>query len=192
MAATGNVPGARVLPVSWTDSAGDLWLFGGQGYAAGTIGYLNDLWRYSPSSGQWTWVGGSNTVNSTGVYGTEGMAVAGNVPGARAGSVSWIDSTGNLWLLGGVGSDSAGTLGALNDLWRYSPGSGQWTWVGGSNTVNSKGVYGTQGMAAAGNVPGARAGSVSWIDSAGKLWLFGGSGRDSAGAEGVINDLWVY
>jgi N-acetylneuraminic acid mutarotase len=193
MVAAGNVPGARVLPVSWTDRAGDLWLFGGQGYdSAGALGYLNDLWRYSPGTGQWTWVGGSNTVGSKGVYGAEGVVAAGNVPGARAGSVSWVDSAGDLWLLGGVGSDSAGTLGAVNDLWRYSPGSGRWTWVGGSNTVNSGGAYGIEGMAAAGNVPGARAGSVSWFDSAGRLWLFGGSALDSTGANGVINDLWVY
>ena len=30
-----------------------------------------------------------------------------------------------------------------------------------------------------------------WI-IAGKLWLFGGAGSDSAGTDGVINDLWVY
>jgi N-acetylneuraminic acid mutarotase len=192
-AAAGNVPGARVLPVSWIDDAGALWLFGGQGYdSAGAIGYLNDLWKYSPSSGQWTWVGGSNIASADGVYGTLGIGATGNVPGARAGAVSWIDSTGDLWLLGGVGFDSAGTIDSLNDLWRYSPGSGQWTWVGGSNTVNSKGTYGTQGTAAAGNAPGARAGSVSWFDGSGKLWLFGGSGYDSTGAAGVINDLWVY
>jgi N-acetylneuraminic acid mutarotase len=194
MAAAANVPGARRLFVSWIDSAGDLWLFGGQGYdSVGTYYILNDLWRYSPGTGQWTWVSGSSTVDSKGMYGTQGMAVAGNVPGARAGSVSWIDSAGDLWLLGGGGNDSAGTLDDLNDLWRYSPGSGQWTWVSGSNTVNASGVYGTQGMAAAANVLGARSNSVSWIDSAGKLWLFGGSGHDSAGAgDGVLNDLWVY
>jgi hypothetical protein len=31
-----------------------------------------------------------------------------------------------------------------------------WTWVGGSNTVNAKGVYGTPGVAAPTNVPGRR------------------------------------
>jgi hypothetical protein len=53
-------------------------------------------------------------------------------------------------------------------------------------------VYGTLGVAAAANAPGARIGSVSWIDSAGKGWLFGGSGYDSGGAVGTLNDLWVY
>jgi hypothetical protein len=66
-----------------------------------------------------------------------------------------------------------------------------WTWVTGANTIGAKGVYGSQGTAAAGNVPGARWGSVSWIDSAGKVWLFGGSGFDSVAASGPINDLWM-
>jgi N-acetylneuraminic acid mutarotase len=192
-AATGNVPGARSGSVSWTDSAGNLWLFGGGGLdSAGNSGSLNDLWRYSPATGQWTWVSGSNTINATGVYGTKGMPAAGNVPGAREGSVSWTDSAGNLWLFGGGGYDSAGTQGDLNDLWHYSVSTDQWTWVSGSITVGAKGMYGTLSMAAVGNVPGARSGSVSWTDSAGNLWLFGGGGLDSAGNSGSLNDLWRY
>jgi hypothetical protein len=34
-------------------------------------------------------------------------------------------------------------------------------------------VYGTQGIPSTSNNPGARDGSVSWIDSNGFLWLFG-------------------
>jgi N-acetylneuraminic acid mutarotase len=190
VAAAGNVPGGREFSVSWIDSTGDLWLFGG----VGILGFQNDLWRYSPSSGQWMWVSGSNTDGNPGVYGTQGIAAAGNVPGGRFGSVSWIDSAGNLLLFGGAGYDSriAAPETDLNDLWRYSPASGQWTWVSGSSTGDAKGVYGTQGVAAAGNVPGARYASVSWIDSAGNLWLFGGGGYDSDGTLVDLNDLWVY
>lgn len=192
-AAAGNVPGARWGSVSWIDGAGELWLFGGTGVdSAGTTGDLNDLWRYSPGSGQWTWIGGSNTANATGVYGTQGAAAAANLPGARRLAVSWLDNAGNVWLFGGYGFDSTGREDGLNDLWRYSPASGQWTWIGGSNTVDTAGVYGTQGTAAAGNVPGARLRSVSWIDSSGALWLFGGGGKDSAGTTGRLNDLWSY
>ena len=153
-AAGGNVPGARYWSSSWTDSSGNFWLFGGVGSGStGGTGYLNDLWRYSPSSGQWTWVSGGNGNNASGVYGTQGTPAAGNVPGARQAASSWIDSSGNLWLYGGIGYDAAGTIGNLNDLWRFSPGSGQWTWVSGGSGDNASGVYGTQGTAAAGNVP---------------------------------------
>ena len=72
-------------------------------------GYLNDLWKYS--NNQWTWVSGNNSVNAAGVYGTQGVASASNYPGARYGAVSWIDSSGSLWLFGGYGYDASGSHG---------------------------------------------------------------------------------
>jgi N-acetylneuraminic acid mutarotase len=192
-AAASNVPGGRYDSISWIDSSGNLWLFGGFGYAAtGGAESLNDLWRYSPSSGLWTWVGGSNADNAAGVYGTLGTPAAGNVPGARYSANSWIDSSGNLWLYGGYGYDSTGAVGRLNDLWQYNPSTGLWTWISGANVVNATGIYGTLGTAGAGNVPGARYSANSWIDSSGNLWLFGGIGYDSTGAVGNLNDLWRY
>lgn len=188
-----NAPGARESGVSWIDAAGNLWLFGGAGYdSAGTTGALNDLWEFTPGTGQWTWISGAPTVNAAGSYGTLGTAAANTVPGAREVSLSWIDASGNLWLFGGVGYDSTGTLGDLNDLWRFSPTTGQWTWVSGASTVNGHGVFGTLGTAAATNVPGARYAAVSWIDLAGNLWLMGGSGYDSVGTNGYLNDLWEF
>ena len=192
-ASASNIPGARQAASSWIDASGNLWLFGGTGYdSGGGVGNLNDLWKYSPSSGQWTWVSGGNGDNASGVYGTQGTAAASNVPGAREAANSWVDSSGDLWLFGGVGYDAAGGTGNLNDLWKYSPSSGQWTWVSGANSHNASGVYGTQGTAAAGNVPGARYSASSWIDSSGNLWLFGGYGYDSTGSLGKLNDLWKY
>jgi N-acetylneuraminic acid mutarotase len=191
--AAGNVPGARSAAVTWTDAGGNLWLFGGFGYAAsGTYSYLNDLWKYTPSTGEWTWMSGSNTLNQPGVYGTKGVPAAGNVPGARFQSVTWTDASGNLWLFGGYGIDANGLQGRLNDLWKYTPASGEWMWMSGSNTVKQPGVYGTLGVPAAGNVPGARLQAVSWTDSSGNLWLFGGNGYDGLGAGGRLNDLWKY
>ncbi|MGP8153301.1 MAG: carboxypeptidase-like regulatory domain-containing protein [Smithella sp.] len=190
-AATGNVPGARSGSVSWIDSSGNLWLFGGSGYdSAGNIDLLNDLWKFDSVNVNWTWVSGSKTYGQVGSYGTKGSAATGNVPGARSGSVSWIDSSGNLWLFGGSGYDSAGNIDLLNDLWKFD--GTNWTWVSGSKTYGQAGSYGKQGSAAVGNVPGARSGSVSWIDSHGYLWLFGGWGWDYAGNVSFLNDLWKF
>lgn len=50
-----------------------------------------------------------------------------------------------------------------------------WVWRAGSTLVNQPAVYGTKGIAAPTNVPGARYSSVSWTDSNDNLWLFGGS-----------------
>ena len=89
--------------------------------------YFNDLWKFDGS--EWTWMGGSDSPNQTGVYGTLGQASAANIPGARWGALSWSDKQGNFWLYGGQGADSTGNMGDLNDLWEYS--GGQWTWMEG-------------------------------------------------------------
>jgi hypothetical protein len=64
--------------------------------------------------------------------------------------------------------------------------------MGGSSTVGHAGVYGTLGTAAAGNIPGSRDAAVTWTDSSGNFWLFGGWGYDSTGTVGDLNDLWEY
>ena len=195
VASASNIPGGRDAAVSWTDSSGNFWLFGGGRVdPIGNLGPRNDLWEYTPASKEWTWISGSSTVpgNQLGIYGTEGTAAATNVPGGRSGGVSWIDSSNNLWLFGGGGYDSAGNQGILNDLWEFSPTSKQWTWMGGSNVRNGNAVYGTQGVAAAANVPGARSGAVSWTDRSGNFWLFGGGGFDANGNLGNFNDLWEF
>jgi N-acetylneuraminic acid mutarotase len=189
-----NMPGARSNLISWKDASGNLWLFGGGGSDAnGGFISFNDLWKYSPTSGQWTWMGGSSTPGASGVYGTQGVPASTNMPGARlVNNTVWSDAAGNAWMFGGYGFDSTGTFGPLNDLWKYSPATGQWTWVSGSNIVFASGVYGTQGVPAATNVPGARYIPATWRDSAGDLWLFGGYGFDSGGRLGELNDLWKY
>jgi hypothetical protein len=131
---------------------------------------------------------GSNSLNQPGVYGTKGVPAAGNVPGARAYAASWTDASGNLWLFGGYSSYA----GEFNDLWRYTPSTGDWTWMSGAYWSNQPGVYGTKGVPAAGNVPGARNSAVSWTDASGNFWLFGGNGLDGVGDSDILNDLWKY
>jgi N-acetylneuraminic acid mutarotase len=184
-ASINNVPGARRNAISWTGSGDNLWLFGGVGYdRTGMSGSLNDLWKYDGTN--WIWVSGSNDRYQLGVY--DSMTAADNVPGSREAAGNWIDSNGNLWLFGGYGYDSVGTWNYLNDLWKYD--GTNWTWVSGSKSVNQMGVY--ESMTPADNVPGARMGGVTWTDSNGNLWLFGGGGYDSTGSNGYLNDLWKY
>ncbi|MDP9339515.1 MAG: kelch motif-containing protein [Acidobacteriota bacterium] len=192
VASVANLPGGRWGSATWKDLSGNFWLFGGQGESASSAGLLNDLWRYNPGSGQWTWVSGSNANNQAGVY---TGAAATLTPGARWSPAFWTDNSGNFWLFGGFGYDKNGQIGVLNDLWKFT--GGNWVFVSAtvsaSETINQNGVYGTQGTPAAGNTPGGRQTAVTWKDAAGNLWLFGGEGEDATGtANGVMNDLWEY
>lgn len=192
----GSTPGARVPACSFTDKQGSLWLFGGFGEdSRGKEGDLNDLWRFS--AGEWTWMGGSNQVEADGAYGTKGTASASNFPGGRFLSACWTDASGSFWLFGGVGLDSNGSRGELNDLWRYS--NGTWAWMSGSDTQSDPAlgqftpiVYGTLGVAAAANTPGPRTDAMSWADPAGNIWLFGGEGLDTNSNLGLLSDLWKF
>ena len=92
-----------------------LWVMGGSAWA-------QDMW---------TWMSGSKTGYQVGVYGKKGLPDAANVPGARGDSVSWTDSSGNLWLFGGNGRSSDLYKDRLNDLWRYNPKTNMWTWKSG-------------------------------------------------------------
>jgi hypothetical protein len=188
VAAAANVPGGRQDGVSWTDSSGNFWLFGGSGHASSTSGYLNDLWRWDGTN--WTWVSGSNGINQIGTFGTKGVAASTNDPGARYSAVSWSGRSGSGWLFGGAGYASSG-YGNLNDLWRWD--GANWTWMGGSNVRNQSGSYGTKGVASGANAPGARYDAMSSCDSAGRAWLFGGHGYgESDIAIGILNDLWSF
>jgi len=196
VAAPGNAPASRINGSGWIDQSGNLWLFGGLSVDSHAIdGYRNDLWEFSPTTGEWTWVSGSDSINgsgASGVYGNLGVPSANNHPGAREGASSWTDFDGNLWLFGGA----SGLAVRLNDLWKFNPSSRQWAWMGGNNTVGpgggQAGVYGVQQTTANGNAPGGRAYAVSWTDSRGDLWLFGGQGFDSASNFGYLNDLWEF
>jgi N-acetylneuraminic acid mutarotase len=188
-----NTPGSRVSAASCVDNEGNFILFGGYGTGFdywGTEGYLNDLWKFNPTTGEWTWLSGSSSsIDVKGVYGTVGVASASNYPGSRSGACCWADDSGNIWVFGGVGYDSNNDSGYLNDLWKFS--NGQWTWVSGSKTIEQQGVYGTRGVPSASNTPGARDRSAYWKDSSGNFWMFGGTGYDSTMSAGELNDLWM-
>ncbi len=175
-----NEPPALYEPCEWTDLNGNFWMFGG----ISQVGFVHDnLWKYDPIANQWTWVAGTNTLNSPGNYGIKGIPSAANNPSARGyASASWTDLNGNLWMFGGNDGSKF-----LSDLWKYDLVSNEWTWINGPNTGNAPGNYGLRGVPDTANYPPCREEcSTAWTDNAGDLWLFGGLGY--AG----YNDLWRY
>lgn len=72
---------------------------------------------------------------------------------------------------------------------------GMWTWANGPDRVAEHeriGIYGTKGVAAPENVPGARREAVTWRDASGSLWLFGGYGFAGRASQNTLNDLWKW
>lgn len=187
-----NMPGSRYFQLGWNDSSGNFWIFGGVGFDSASFGYLNDLWKYDVTTHHWVWMTGASSNSEAGIYGTKGIASASSTPGARMSSVSAADSAGHIWVFGGEGVDGFGNQGSLNDLWEYDIATNQWTWVSGSEGINQIGVYGTLGTPSTSNVPSARTNAHEWIDASGNIWIFGGYGFDANGAIGNLNDLWKY
>jgi PKD repeat protein len=193
--APANTPGALYEAVEWTDLNGNFWLFGG---LLNFGSEYNTMWKFDPSINEWTWMRGSTFCCAAGVYGTLGVPSPNNMPGARAwGTCTWTDGNGDLWLYGGIGYDKFGGYQVLSDLWRYHIATNEWTWIAGPDQGTIAVDYGTIGVPAASNLPGARAESnASWCDAANNLWMFGGalyfpqSGGWSIGGFG--NDMWQF
>jgi N-acetylneuraminic acid mutarotase len=191
LANAANTPGARRAAQTF-DYNGNLYLFGGVGYPnSATAGRLSDLWMYSPSTNNWTWIGGEQIVNQLGVYGMKGVGSASNLPGARYGGAS-TQISNKFYLFGGNGYGEAGSFGLLNDLWEYDVSNGQWKYLNGSKTISVNGVYNTQFQFNNFSKPGSRE-SAKFLTYNNKLYLFAGRGFDVNDiSSAYLSDIFAY
>src|ERR1019366_9530695 len=95
----------------------------------------------------------SVNVNTTGHYGTQGVASVNNYPPGLFQPAHWTDKQGNFWIFGGVRAVWALYPGGANwalpevsDLWKFDPLANTWTWVKGPGAPLVPGVYGTLGV----------------------------------------------
>ncbi len=203
-----NYPGVRVNFWSWKDNNGNFWLFGGSTHATFEMNVAkNDLWRFNPVSGNWTWINGDSSSNAFNEliyndYGTKCITNPMNTPDGRynngSASASWKDSDGNLWMFGGLGGNAMGQPGCLlNDLWMYCIAGNQWTWKGGpdcniyidpDSAEAAPGSWGTLDVSSATNNPNSLLGAIGWADNKGHLYLFGGIDLNS----NKYNTLWSF
>ncbi len=154
---------------------------------------LQSLILNLPSSfgqaGTWTWISGDSTINSPGVYGTQGVPNPSNVPPALYEPCEWTDLNGNFWMYGGLDENIG--ISVHNDLWEYDPVANMWTWMTGTKAANDTGNFGIQGVDSASNRPPSLAwGTSSWVDLKGNLWMFGGCINNSSSY--VQSNLWKY
>jgi len=125
-----SVPGARWGSMGWVSpDNGNPFLFGGFGYGSNSTqptGFLNDVWEFDRSTGQWIWWKGSTDVNQPSTYITSPfnyfqLNYTNNAVGARRGAAHWApDPLGYVYMFGGEGYAAAGgPYGHLQDFWRY-------------------------------------------------------------------------
>jgi N-acetylneuraminic acid mutarotase len=175
-----NTPGGRSNCLSWVRN-NKFYMFGGYGYDKnGDLGYLNDLWVYDPTTNNWKWISGADTINqptSTLFFNT--------IPGARANAVSAL-LAGKLIVFGGYGIDLNSAFGNLNDLWEYDVQSNIWTHKLGQLTINDPGIYNGNFS----DYPASRANAAFW-ERNDELFLMGGNSL-IGGSYQSMNDLWKY
>jgi serine/threonine protein kinase len=117
----------------WDDHDNLLLVFGGIDNAGHL---LNDLWSYSPETGQWKQLSAA---------GAAGSCNSGTIPSARMNAAMvWDNVDQQVLLYGGLGSNNH----YLSDLWSYALATGTWTEIACSN-----------------NGPGARSSGAVWNGS---------------------------
>lgn len=181
--ANGNSPGNSYESRPWVDQQGNFWLYGG----LDLFNFLNynDLWRYNPTTNQWTWMKGNGLVSQTAVLGVQGVGAPANNPGAcyLGNSASWVDLAGNLWLL------EANETSFQCILWKYTIATNQWTWMHGNIPAN----YGTQGVSSPLNNPQPfYEGPISWVDADGDLWLHDGYNGGVMWEFDIATNQWTW
>ncbi|MCU0434572.1 MAG: gliding motility-associated C-terminal domain-containing protein [Bacteroidia bacterium] len=177
-----NNPGARAYgSCTWTDNAGNLWLFGGFAFdSQSAFGEINDFWMYDISTNEWTWMGGSNIAGDPGNFGTLQVPAPTNMPSSRSETIAtWNDAQGNFWMFGGTSYD---------DVWKYDVSANIWTWMAGSNSIGAGPVFGTQGVSSPANTPDQRWIYAHWKDLQGNFWIYGGYLQ----AAFVSGDMWKF
>ena len=190
---TANYPSARGYGLNcWTDTNGMMWLYGGYGYdSIGNVRELSDLWKFNPTTTEWTWMNGSATGNKPTIYGPKDAYADSVTPGGlQEIKSSWVDKNNTFYLFGGKsGYMYSQGHETSNDMWQYNPSLNQWRWRKGdkNNTIN--GHYGIMGVEDTANYPPGRCSYTKWKDAFGNFYIFGG-GRFIGYAN--LNDTWKY
>jgi hypothetical protein len=113
-----NVPGGRGQHTSIL-YGNTIIIFAGRGFDIDDEGFLNDVWQFDISLGQFRWIAGSNIRDQFGVYGTKEIYDTNNVPGGRYEHTSILYEN-TMIIFGGLGYDNSSSIfpGKLNDVWQ--------------------------------------------------------------------------
>lgn len=172
----------------FVDSNGFVYLFGGS-TAFTTNGNRSDIFRWNPGTGQWAWIGGPNTANAAGVYGTTGVEDAANEPPAFEGGRDLYDPENNYFYIVAPRNNTS-SYGGLDDIWRYNISNGYWTHMKGSKDKTALPVFGVTGVEDDANTPGCMTETGGWCISFDRQYLYIFGGYQRTGGLGVTGALW--
>ena len=188
-------PGDRTRMASVMDKDGYFWFFGGETKDLGFHTGWSDMWKFNPTTKNWTWMGGNTSHSSSGSYNVPGTP---DWPRARYRVRGWFDKDGNYWIYGGVYYDGINPPFPLNDMWKYNVATKNWTCeTGDCNTLHwpntPGGVYpATIGESSVSYKPRARCDYGYWQDLEGNFWFFGGNNGDAHSIGCTLADTWKY
>ncbi len=156
-------------------------MYSGLAGIGGSYISTSELWRFTPSTLEWAFMGGS-VGSAQPVFGTTGQYSANNWPAPTyAGSLVY---SGNdvITYYGGERAVNKSLNLALSQVWSYNITLGQWAIISGNQELAENApVYGSLQISSASNELGSRlefaiSGAIS-----GHMWIHGGT-QDSSGS----------
>ncbi len=138
---TQYLPRARADYGYWKDNNDNFWVYGGYtGDAhAGGVQHNLDLWKYKPSTREWTLASGSLSNNVDQLQTT-------TAPGSQVEPLCWVGNDGNLWMY----------LTGQRSVWKFNIGTNNWESVAYRNddAHTSSAVTAGEGIEDPNNLPG--------------------------------------
>ena len=182
-----NHPGSGTKKQMVWKSQNNIYLYGNDSQSNN---YGNSsFWVYNLAIKQWKCLQDNNI---TANFGTKGVFNNTNTPGKRSQSITFVDNSGNLYLMGGTYITYVSSSVEYNDLWKYDITLQQWAWIGGYNThaAGIAGNYGPIGVESQNYYPSSRIFSNPLVSNDGMIYIYGGHAPTYDGYDKY--DLWKY
>ena len=185
VASVNYYPTGRCVSMRWTDANGNFYLAGGFDWTS----YWTDVWMFNPQNLKWIWQSGSSASGLAATNSTFCQSSTGYTLGGRhENSVSWKLNDTLVMTYGGFTQTFGGAM--KDDVWAYNPQTYTWTLV--TNSANTAGRYGQQGVPAPNNYPAERFAGIGFADKNNNVWLFSGRIMPLGYQGNSYNDLWKY
>ncbi len=151
-----------------------------------TYGTHNSLWKYNMATNNWTWLRGHITTNRPAFFGKKGIEHSDNIPEGKWNTLVWSEN-GLIKTFGGRTNQAGNSL----DIWKYNPGSNNFTWIDGKSLHFKSWSGNTSAYVENETVPSIfnmvlPYGGTTWGEKGSKLWYL------SRGSTGLLSKMWEY